>query len=53
VSASIDAPINAPVAFGACHQAFERQAGITPQAIAVAFEGGEITYAELHRRRIG
>lgn len=50
MSASIDAPINAPVAFGACHEAFERQAGITPQAIAVAFEGGEITYAELHRR---
>ena len=46
----MSARFDAPVAAGGCHRAFERQAGFTPQAIAVAFEGGEITYAELNRR---
>src|SRR5690606_2805996 len=29
---------------------FERQAARTPDAIAVAFEGGQLTYGELNRR---
>ena len=54
MNASIDAPLSAPVqsppASAGCHQAFERQAALSPQAIAVAFEGGELGYGELNRR---
>jgi non-ribosomal peptide synthetase component F len=50
INAPIDPPIDAPVEFGGCHRAFERRAGLTPQAIAIAFEGGDLTYAELNRR---
>jgi amino acid adenylation domain-containing protein len=36
---------------GLCmHELFERQAGRTPHASAVLFEGGSLTYAELNRR---
>jgi amino acid adenylation domain-containing protein len=50
VSAPIDARLEAPIVAGGCHQAFERQAALTPHAVAVAFEGGELRYAELNRR---
>ncbi len=54
MNASIDAAAQAPapaaVAPGGCHQPFERQAALTPQASAVVFEGGELDYRELNRR---
>jgi thioesterase domain-containing protein len=46
----VSALIDAPVEFGGCHRAFERLAGHTPQSVAIAFEGGDLTYAELNRR---
>jgi len=46
----VSALIDAPVARGGCHRAFERQAAATPHATAIAFEGGELGYAELNRR---
>ncbi|HEX8319063.1 amino acid adenylation domain-containing protein [Longimicrobium sp.] len=35
---------------GCVHELFERRAEETPGAIAVVFEGGEVTYAELNAR---
>jgi amino acid adenylation domain-containing protein len=46
----VSALLDAPVLRGGCHQAFERQAAATPNAIAIAFEGGELGYGELNRR---
>ncbi|HEY4974349.1 MAG TPA: AMP-binding protein, partial [Steroidobacteraceae bacterium] len=46
----MSALVDAPRASGGCHRAFERQAASSPQAIAVVFEGGECSYAELNRR---
>src|SRR5580704_10158836 len=36
--------------FPAVHSIFERQAGSTPDAVAVVFQNTELTYAELNRR---
>jgi amino acid adenylation domain-containing protein len=46
----VSAALEAVVGFRGCHQAFVQQAARTPQATAVVFDGGEITYAELNRR---
>jgi amino acid adenylation domain-containing protein len=35
---------------GCVHEVFAEQAGRTPEAIAVAYEGEKLTYAELNRR---
>ncbi|HVF48580.1 MAG TPA: amino acid adenylation domain-containing protein, partial [Pyrinomonadaceae bacterium] len=32
------------------HELFERRAGETPDAVALRFDGGQLTYAELNRR---
>jgi len=50
IDAAVDAALPAAIAPGGCHQAFERRAALTPQATAVAFEGGELDYRELNRR---
>ncbi len=44
-----EAPLASP-ARGCLHQLFEAQADETPDAIAVTFEGGSLTYRELDRR---
>ena len=50
MSASIDVAVEASLARGGCHQAFERQAALTPLSIAVICDRGAITYDELNRR---
>jgi amino acid adenylation domain-containing protein len=50
VSATIDLAVDTAAAPGGCHQAFERQADLTPLAIAVICDSGKITYAELNWR---
>ncbi|MFI4868005.1 MAG: amino acid adenylation domain-containing protein [Steroidobacterales bacterium] len=50
IDAAIKAPVPAAIAPGGCHQAFERQAALTPAASAVVFERGELDYRELNRR---
>ncbi len=40
-----------PATAAAClHQLFERQAAQTPEAVALSFEGGRLSYGELNRR---